>query len=224
MTTRSRRLTVQRWLARLQTRYQSSTDIAAPGLWFELGSDFQTSLLKFKINMEHTPPPLQKREKERGMQSGRKCGGYDSLHPYGPRDLGFIRDNYLICFISTLPQGLAGRTSGLFAVCRETAASQGPVDRVIKTLQAPAARDKMFFFAFVKIFLFQPPRDAEETAFYLSGCPSGTEVASESANKLLTLLSGEVRVACVCFHGPGPRCTQRRLLCSKQHWHLLKVE
>lgn len=146
MTTGSRRLTVQHWLARLQTRYQSSTGIAAPGLWFELASDFQTSLLKFKINMEHPPSKRETEDRrEEGMQRGRKSGGYDSLHPYGPGDLGFIRDNYLICFISALPKGLAGRTSGLFAVCRETAARQGPVDQVIKTLQAPAASDKIFF-------------------------------------------------------------------------------
>lgn len=157
------------------------------------------------------------------MQSRRKSGGYDSLHPYRPRDLGFIRDNYLICFISALPQGLAGRTSGLFA---ETAASQGPVDRVIKTRHAPAASDKMFFFAFVnRFFFFQPPRDAENTTFYVSERPSGTVVASDkSANKLLTLLSGKVQVACVCIHGPGPRCTLNRWLCSKQQRHLLKFQ
>lgn len=141
MTTGSRRLTVPRWLARLQTGYQSSTGAAAPGLWFELASDFQKSLLKFKINMEH---PLPKGKERGGARNGRKSGGSDSRHPDGPGVLGFITNNYLICFISALPQGLAATTSGL-SVCREPAASQGPVDQVIKTLRAPAASDKIFF-------------------------------------------------------------------------------
>lgn len=85
MTTGSRRLTVQRLLAQLQTSYQSSTGIAALSFWFELASDFQTSLLKFKINMEH-PPSKREREHggERWMQSRRKSGGHASLHPDDP--------------------------------------------------------------------------------------------------------------------------------------------
>lgn len=148
MTTGSRRLTVPRWLARLQTGYQSCTGTAAPGLWFELASDFQKSLLKFKINMEHPP---SKREREKQGRGGSR--GSDCPHPDGPGDLGFIKNNYLICFISALPQGLAATTSGLFAVCRKPAASQGPVDRVIKTLRAPAASDKKLFCFCKYIFL-----------------------------------------------------------------------
>lgn len=75
MTTGSRRLTVQRWLARLQTRYQSSTGVAAPGLWFELASDFQTSLLKFKINMELPPSKWEREDGGEGRcKAGEKVG------------------------------------------------------------------------------------------------------------------------------------------------------
>lgn len=56
------------------------------------------------INMEH---PLQKKKKAKKGEKGPASPRSDRR-----RDLDFIRDNYLICFISTLPQGLAGRPVG----------------------------------------------------------------------------------------------------------------
>lgn len=81
-------------------------------LWFELASDFH-SLSSNSRSIWNTP---FKKKKEGGKCKKREKRGSDSPHPDRPRDLDFIIDNYLICFISMLPQGLAGRTSGLFAV------------------------------------------------------------------------------------------------------------
>ena len=78
---------------------------APPGpvhqLWFELGSDFH-SLSSNSRSIWSTPF----RKGEKGEKGPARPG------PDGPRDLDFIRDNYLICFISMLPQGLAGGPVG----------------------------------------------------------------------------------------------------------------
>lgn len=92
-----------------------------------------------------------------------------------------------------------------------------------------------YFSAFVnRFFFFLSSRDAENTTSYLSGRPGGTEVASDSANKLLASLSGEVARP-VCFslqaaaghrhlHGPGPSSAQSRQLCCVRQRHLLKFQ
>lgn len=77
-------------------------------LWFELGTNLQ-SPFEFKINMEH---PFGKRKKK-ARETGEKAS--DSSHPDGAEYLDFIRDNYLICFISALPKRVGRRTSGISA-------------------------------------------------------------------------------------------------------------
>lgn len=79
-------------------------------LWFELGTNLQ-SPFEFKINMEH---PFGEKKNEREKETGEKAS--DSSHPDGAEYLDFIRDNYLICFISALPQRVGRQTSGISAV------------------------------------------------------------------------------------------------------------
>lgn len=92
---------------------------AAPGLaqelWFELGTNLQ-SLPSNSRSIRNTPLKKKKKKKkgERERETGEKAS--DSSHPDGAEYLDFIRDNYLICFISALPQSVGRRTSGPSAV------------------------------------------------------------------------------------------------------------
>lgn len=84
-------------------------------LWFELGTEFQ-SLSSNSRSIWNTP--LQKKG-----ENGEKDP--ESRGPDRPRDLDFIRDNYLICFISMLPPRVGRQTSGLCAVWESLQLTRG---------------------------------------------------------------------------------------------------
>lgn len=95
MTTESSGLMEQGSLAELQM--VSKLRGLVHELWFELGPDFHI--------LSSNSKSIWNREKWEKK-------GPASPGPDRPTDLDFIRDNYLICFISMLPQGLAGRPVG----------------------------------------------------------------------------------------------------------------
>lgn len=143
---------------------------APPGLvhelWFELGTDFH-SLSSNSRSIWNTP--FKKKEKKK---KGEKDPA--SPHPDRPRDLDFIRHNYLICFISCCPKGWQADQWALCSL-RKPAASQRPVDQVIKTL-LPLLLVIKYFHAFVNRFSSFNPTGHKKHNFSsldipAQGCP-----------------------------------------------------
>lgn len=109
-------------------------------LWFELGTRLPQSLVKFKINMEQPPSKQEKREKRA------------QLVPVQTDPAIWISLETIILSVSSqcCPKGWQAEHWALCSL-RKPAASQRPVDRVIKTL-LPLLLVIKYFHAFVNRF------------------------------------------------------------------------
>lgn len=164
MTTGSSRLTVPCSLAELQTVSKLHQG------WYTSSGLNQgpTSTVSLQIQDQYGTPPSKKRRKKKGEKDPA------SPHPDRPRDLDFIRHNYLICFISCCPKGWQADQWALCSL-RKPAASQRPVDQVIKTL-LPLLLVIKYFHAFVNRFSSFNPTGHKKHNFSsldipAQGCP-----------------------------------------------------
>lgn len=139
MTTGSGRLTVPCSLARTSNGIKAPPGLVLQ-LWFELGNQLPQSLVKFKINMEH--PPSKKEEREKRAQRVPVQTDWEI----------WISLETIILSVSShcCPKGWQADQWALCSL-RKPAASQRPVDQVIKTL-LPLLLVIKYFHAFVNRF------------------------------------------------------------------------
>lgn len=140
---------------------RTSNGIKAPPelvleLWFELGERLPQSLFKFMINMEH---PLQKRRKrEKRAQL---------VHVQTDVEIWISLETIILSVSSQrCPKGWQADQWALCSL-RKPAASQRPVDQVIKTL-LPLLLVIKYFHAFLnRISSFNPTGHKKNTTFLL---------------------------------------------------------